>query len=71
VILFIFDNIPNTHIHVISYENIIQEGIDLKDIIYNKDLHNNIINFDFIIRHNYLFDINILLLFYGKSKKYT
>jgi DNA polymerase-3 subunit alpha len=58
---FDFDSIPTTHIHGISYEQAIQEGIDLKDIIYNKDLHNNIINSDIIIGHNCLFDINVLL----------
>ncbi len=52
MILFIFDNISNTHIYSINYENIIQEIIYLKDIIYNKDLHNNIIIFDIIIEHN-------------------
>ena len=56
-----FDNIPTTHIHGISYEHALCEGVDLKDIIYNKDLHNNIINSDIIIGHNCLFDINILL----------
>jgi DNA polymerase III epsilon subunit-like protein len=56
-----FDNIPTTHIHGISYEHALQEGVDLKDILYNKDLHNNIINSDIIIGHNCLFDINILL----------
>ena len=56
-----FDNIPTTHIHGISYEQAILEGLDLNDIIYNKNFHNNIINSDIIIGHNCLFDINILL----------
>ena len=56
-----FDNIPTTHIHGISYEQAISEGLELHDIVYNKNLHNNIINSDIIIGHNCLFDINILL----------
>ena len=56
-----FDNIPTTHIHGISFEKAVTDGVDIKEIIYSKGLYEDIIASDIIIGHNCLFDINILL----------
>lgn len=56
-----YDNIPTTHIHGISFDKAVNEGLDFKDILYSKGLAKDILSTDIIIGHNCLFDINILL----------
>ena len=56
-----YTEIPTTHIHGISFEKAVVDGLDFNDILYSKGLAKDILSSDIIIGHNCLFDINILL----------
>ena len=48
-------------IHGITHENALNNGITLKEILDKHNLGNNIMDADYLIAHNCLFDLNILL----------
>lgn len=61
-------DIPTAHIHGITYEMAKQQGISFADILADhpdgdcaNGLANTILNTDYIIAHNVMFDIHILL----------
>jgi DNA polymerase III epsilon subunit-like protein len=56
-----FNSIPTTHIHGISYEQAINEGIPFNDIFENCGLYDKLIHTEYIIAHNVNFDVHILL----------
>jgi len=56
-----FNEIPTTHIHGISFETASNSGIPFNDIFENCGLYNKLLNADYIIAHNVMFDIHILL----------
>jgi DNA polymerase III epsilon subunit-like protein len=56
-----FDDIPTTHIHGISFETALNSGIPFNDIFENCGLYDKLINSNYIIAHNIMFDIHILL----------
>ena len=56
-----FNEIPTTHIHGISFETAVNSGIPFNDIFENCGLYNKLLNADYIIAHNVMFDIHILL----------
>ena len=56
-----YTEIPTTHIHGISFEKAVNDGLDFNDILYSKGLGKDILSSDVIVGHNCLFDINILL----------
>ena len=55
-----FTEIPTTHIHGISFENAQLNGIPMLDIVENCNLANAILESDYVIGHNIMFDIHIL-----------
>ena len=55
-----FTEIPTAHIHGITYEKAVAEGITLYDILANKGLADAIKEADYIVAHNVKFDYNIL-----------
>jgi DNA polymerase III epsilon subunit-like protein len=58
-----FTVIPTTHIHGISFSHALQNGIPISDIlnITEPSLHDAILQCDYIIAHNVMFDIHILM----------
>lgn len=52
--------INNSYIHGITYNMAIEQGLDF-EIILTKDLEKNLLETDYIIAHNVMFDIHILL----------
>ena len=56
-----FDSIPTTHIHGISIENAIENGITLRNILFNHGLAKALLNANYIIAHNAKFDYNVLM----------
>jgi DNA polymerase III epsilon subunit-like protein len=56
-----FNEIPTTHIHGISFETAVSSGTPFCDIFENCGLYNKLLNADYIIAHNVMFDIHILL----------
>lgn len=56
-----FDSIPTTHIHGISIENAIENGITLGNILFNHGLAKALLNANYIIAHNAKFDYNVLM----------
>ena len=56
-----FNEIPTTHIHGISFEKAVSSGTPFCDIFENCGLYNKLLNADYIIAHNVMFDIHILL----------
>lgn len=55
-----FSEIPTTNIHGISFEKAQSQGIPMADIINNCGLANAILECDYVIGHNVMFDIHIL-----------
>ena len=55
-----FCEIPTTAIHGISYDDALVKGIPMADIIENCGLADAILECDYIIAHNIMFDIHIL-----------
>jgi DNA polymerase III epsilon subunit-like protein len=55
-----FTEIPTTDIHGISYEQALEKGIPMLDIVENCGLADAIIECDYVIAHNVMFDIHIL-----------
>jgi DNA polymerase-3 subunit alpha len=55
-----FTEIPNSHIHGITFENAQKEGIPLLDILDKKGLGEAIDMADYVVAHNAKFDYNIL-----------
>lgn len=56
-----FTEIPTTHIHGISYDEALKTGIPFIDILKNTTLEVALTNCDYILAHNVLFDIHILI----------
>lgn len=56
-----YKKITNSHIHGITYTQAIKQGIKLSQIINGEGLGYAIKNCDYIIAHNALFDIHILM----------
>jgi len=56
-----FTEIPTTHIHGISFETAVNSGIPFGDIFENCGLYDKLLNADYIIAHNVMFDVHILL----------
>lgn len=55
-----FTEIPTTKIHGISFEYACSKGIPMADIIDNCGLADAIIECDYVIGHNVMFDVHIL-----------
>ena len=55
-----FTEIPTTAIHGISFEHAQSKGIPMADIIDNCGLANAILECDYVIGHNVMFDVHIL-----------
>ena len=56
-----FNDIPTTHIHGISFETALRQGIPFCDIFENCGLYENLMRVDYIVAHNVNFDVHILL----------
>ena len=56
-----FSEIPTTYIHGISYDDACVNGMSFKDILKNTGLELNLMECDYIVAHNILFDIHILI----------
>ena len=56
-----FNDIPTTHIHGISFETALRQGIPFCDIFENCGLFDKLIHADYIVAHNVNFDVHILL----------
>lgn len=56
-----FVEIPTTYIHGISFQNALDIGIPFNDIFENCGLYDKLLNSNYIIAHNVMFDIHILL----------
>ncbi len=54
-------SIENSHIHGITYDDLLNKGIPFESIILEKGFGKAILECDYIVAHNILFDINILL----------
>lgn len=55
-----FTEIPTTEIHGISFQQAQEKGVPMTDIIENCGLADAILECDYIIGHNVMFDIHIL-----------
>ena len=55
-----FSDIPTTYIHGISFEQALLKGVPMADIIENCGLADAILECDYIIAHNIMFDVHIL-----------
>lgn len=55
-----FTEIPTTVIHGISFEQAMLKGVPMADIIENCGLADAILECDYIIAHNIMFDVHIL-----------
>lgn len=55
-----FTEIPTTNIHGISYEQALEKGITMTEIFENCGLANTLMECDYIIGHNVMFDVHIL-----------
>lgn len=55
-----FSEIPTTEIHGISFEHAQLKGVPMLDIIENCSLADAILECDYIIAHNIMFDVHIL-----------
>lgn len=53
-------DINNSHIHNITYDMAIEQGLDFENIL-SKELENYLLETDYIIAHNVMFDVHILL----------
>jgi len=56
-----FDDIPNSHIHGITFDQAQQEGIEFKQIIDTEGFGYALCNSDYIVAHNVYFDTFVLL----------
>uniref|UniRef100_A0A6C0HLK0 Exonuclease domain-containing protein n=1 Tax=viral metagenome TaxID=1070528 RepID=A0A6C0HLK0_9ZZZZ len=66
-----FTEIPKTHIHGISYDNAMTNGILFKEILKTTPLEADLLNCDYIVAHNVLFDIHILLNELVRSEEFN
>jgi DNA polymerase III epsilon subunit-like protein len=55
-----FNEIPNSHIHGITFDDAMQNGFPLLDILNNKGLGDAIKSADYIVAHNAKFDYHVL-----------
>ena len=56
-----FTEINNSHIHGITYEDIVNNGVTFKDLLMTKGLCVDILKADFIVAHNINFDYHVLM----------
>ncbi len=56
-----FTEINNSHIHHITFDMAHSQGLDLQIILEQKKLEKDLIESDYIIAHNVMFDVHILL----------
>lgn len=56
-----FTEITNSHIHGITYEDTLKNGITLNDLLLNHNLCVDILKSEYIIAHNINFDYHILM----------
>lgn len=56
-----FTDIPSSHIHGITFNMAVTDGIMFNDIFEDKGLYDDLLACEYIIAHNVYFDIHILL----------
>ena len=56
-----FTEINNSHIHGITYEDTLNNGVIFNDILMNKGLCVDILKADYIVAHNINFDYHVLM----------
>jgi DNA polymerase III epsilon subunit-like protein len=56
-----FTEINNSHIHGITYEETINNGVTFNDLLMNKGLCVDILKSDYLVAHNINFDYHILM----------
>ena len=56
-----FTEINNSHIHNITYDMAISQGLDIQIILEQHNLEQHLLECEYIIAHNVMFDIHILL----------
>lgn len=56
-----FTEITNSHIHGITYEETIKNGVIFNDLLVKKNLYVDILKSEYIIAHNINFDYHVLM----------
>jgi DNA polymerase III epsilon subunit-like protein len=56
-----FTEINNSHIHGITYEDIVNNGVSFNDLLIKKALCVDILKADYVVAHNINFDYHVLM----------